>query len=1093
MEIRNKLIGYGGVTQDGNDYASKDGELAVCQGVVNEDGGLRKIVEGSDIGLVLESGECVYLHRNVGMGKHYIVLRNDNLRNVLDWYNENLTLGAAAFLVLGTEGYASAAAIGNILIITTDKKKYYCLWKDGVYSVLGNDLPEIEIQFTTHGYFGSDGKIVNSLNNVLFEDKTAAGIDAATQRAKFKKRQAEARWGSLSYNITNYVEWPDNHWEDTETASVKEDESYNDGKNWPRLLTDKCYNLLNGVIKEAKEQGLFVMPTLIRAAWRLYDGSYAKFTAPVLVFNNGTHHLTALEGMEHADGTTRNISASIYPYTIDYYLANALGGSDGLIAKWGDMIKGISFFASSEVYDYDQQGEITTLRKTYTKSWVTPGDQSMTLYNVHYYAELPRPSIDAQLMQLRNGGPFYTIYDKELSEASTRYVLLQLKRVVNGTEGVDMPTRIGARYASFEIKYKELDEDGHGHPIGIYIAAGDTLDNIAKKIEDELRRLGLKIRVSRMYAPKARAGKKTYTRELGLVLVPMEDVPLEVLSFSKDEDTTDTLDIFAVNCCGSPLPSESLPLKTLETQTHINDDYLQHVDLLPRVMAAYNNRLNMGNLEVKYRAYPCAINNAGWYQSKPGSGYLVVNIWYYIKTSSGDVIVSSGDIIQNTVLHYLYYPDKRCYKAVVECVENNYPYTHYYLQVPMKPSNLLNGAVFIDRMPYYDMVVEGEEYVWRWHWKDELADKVLSSFTEPTEGVNEGIEELKNVILTTHTDNPLNWDASLETSVGNGEILATAPNTRALSEGQYGQHPMYAFTTDEGVWALRIGSDGKLTAEQAVTRDTLADKKSILQLDTSILFGTARGVMELAGSKSACMTDRLTGKGFDVTQLKGYATLLEAAGMTLDELPSSSADFRQFVRGCRMAYDYINQRIYVWNPKVENNSRAYNYAYIYSIKGKSWGVIGCTLKEPLNTYPESLVTTDDRKVVKLGAEENSDNSSNSDNSDDSGDSGNVGKALIVTRPLKVDSLDGLKTLYEVWQRGMIRPADDSHWVKQALYGSRDMYNWRLVGSSNTSRLPSLGGSPYKYYRVVVVASMGDDEFIEGCEIRWRDKYGNVLR
>lgn len=1085
MEIQRKLIGYSGATQDGNDYTSKDGELAVCQGVVNEDGGLRRVVQGGDIGLALDNGECVYLHRNVVMGKHYIVLRHDGIDgSVLDWYDgETLSLGAAKFVVFGEEDYAAAAAIGNILIITTDKKKYYCLWKDGAYSVLGNDLPEIDIQFTTHGYFGSDGKIVNNLDNVLFEDKTAAGIDAATQRAKFKTRQAEARWESLSYNITNYAEWPGNHWEDTETASVKEDESYNDGKNWPRLLTDKCYNLLNGVIKEAKEQGLFVMPTLIRAAWRLYDGSYAKFTAPVLVFNNGTHHLTALEGMEYVDGTTRNISASIYPYTIDYYLANALGGSDGLIAKWGDMIKGISFFASSEVYDYDQQGEITTLRKTYTKSWVTPGVQPMTLYNVHYYAELPRPSVDAQLMQLRNGGPFYTIYDKELNEASTRYVLLQLKRVVNGTPGEDMPTRIGARLAAFEIRYS----NSASQLVSINIASGDTLDNIAKKIEDELRRLGLKIRVSRMYAPKARAGKKTYTRELGLALVPMEDVSLDILSFGTDTDSTDTLDIFAVNCYGSPLPSESLPLKTLETQTHINDDYLQHVDLLPRVMAAYNNRLNMGNLEVKYRAYPCAINNAGWYQAvEPGSGYLVVKIWYYIKTGSGDVIVSSGDIIQNAVLHYLYYPDKRCYKAVVEYTKGTYPATHYYLQVPMKPSDLLNGAVFIDRMPYYDMVVEGEEYVWRWHWKDELAEKILSSFTEPIE-VNEGVEELKNVVLTTHTDNPLNWDASLETSVGNGEILATAPNTRALSEGQYGQHPMYAFTTDEGVWALRIGSDGKLTAEQAVTRDTLTDKKSILQLDTSILFGTDRGIMELAGSKSACMTDRLTGKGFDVTQLKGYATLLEAAGMTLDELPSSSADFRQFVRGCRMAYDYINQRIYVWNPKVENNSRAYNYAYIYSIKGKSWGVIGCTLKEPLNTYPESLVTTDDRRVVKIGADEGGGDSSSSSSSD------NIGTALIVTRPLKVDSLDGLKTLYEVWQRGMIRPADDSHWVKQALYGSRDMYNWRLVGSSNTSRLPGLGGSPYKYYRVAVVASMGDDEFLEGCEICWRPKHNKSLR
>ena len=106
-----------------------------------------------------------------------------------------------------------------------------------------------------------------------------------------------------------------------------------------------------------------------------------------------------------------------------------------------------------------------------------------------------------------------------------------------------------------------------------------------------------------------------------------------------------------------------------------------------------------------------------------------------------------------------------------------------------------------------------------------------------------------------------------------------------------------------------------------------------------------------------------------------------------------------------------------------------------------------------------------------------------------GDDGYVIKGMLVTRPFKIQQPDVLKTIYKIYQRGKLRKGS----VKQALYASRDLYQWDLVDSSMNERLVGMAGTPYKYFILALVCDMQADERLHGFSLEFRYKYGNSLR
>ena len=326
----------------------------------------------------------------------------------------------------------------------------------------------------------------------------------------------------------------------------------------------------------------------------------------------------------------------------------------------------------------------------------------------------------------------------------------------------------------------------------------------------------------------------------------------------------------------------------------------------------------------------------------------------------------------------------------------------------------------------------------------------------------------QNMMYVSAQANPIVIDQ--RERVGDGVLLAAETNTVALAQEDFGNSPLYIFSTD-GVWAVEVDKDGTYSVRKAVSRDVCNNINSITKLDNAVIFTTDRGIMLLSGSDSICITDSIMSD--DVLTADDVLPALERLK---EEYPIVGAvmgidTFMEFLPTARMLYDYTHQRIIVYSPE-------YTYAYVYSLKSKQWGMMQSNIMYGINSYPECLAVDKSNRIINLSAATVPDASASETTS-----------CLLITRPLKLEHPDVLKTIDTVIQRGKFRKGH----VQTILYGSRDLFHWHLVASSVNHYLRGFRGTPYKYFRIVLLANLQKDESIFGCTIGFTPRLLDQLR
>lgn len=331
--------------------------------------------------------------------------------------------------------------------------------------------------------------------------------------------------------------------------------------------------------------------------------------------------------------------------------------------------------------------------------------------------------------------------------------------------------------------------------------------------------------------------------------------------------------------------------------------------------------------------------------------------------------------------------------------------------------------------------------------------------------------EMPNKIYTSEVNNPFYFPVLGINSVGTGKILGISSAAKALSEGQFGQFPLYAFTTD-GVWALEVSSTGTYSAKQPITRDVVINPDSITQIDSSVLFATDKGIMHISGSTTQCLSDSLNAEDlFSITDLPKADAVINIFNSKAGENEKATLSdiillpFNDFLRECRMVYDYTNQHIIVYNPAVR-------YAYVFSLKSKLWGMMLSDIVNNVNSYPEALAMADGNRLVDFST-------SSAENI----------TALVVTRPFKMDEPDVFKTIDTIIQRGYFK----SGHVVQVLYGSNDLFNWHTVWSSADKYMRGFRGTPYKAFRIALICTLDKSESLLGFSVQFNPRMLNRLR
>ena len=900
----NKEITFNGYTTVPSDYQCPDGDLSAAVNLIPEEGATRPVMHPKTVMHLPGHLRILYLHKTASY-THYVLF--DTTASKLCW-----TADGSSFTPIHPVNGSpyQVEGVGNTLITLCPEGMHYALWKADrqAYAYLGTSLPELPLSFGLQGEMRRGDEFEIGLGGEY--DNSPAG---------FQLTEGAQDW------VTSQV-----------LGKVN------------KFIADNSTNTAR-----------FIYPFFVRYAYRLYDGTLTRHSAPVLMVcsSNLTPQVfvTTLKGK---DGkiTDAVLRIAAMCHRLDYAVAQK--ESLDKLKEWEDLIASVDIFVSKPIYTYDQNGKCESIRPTGQKDTFT----------------------------------------------------------------ICLHTNQRADTATYPLRYQH-----HTFPkLYAFTFNPDTLQYPAFS-------LMLPRRTDRQVKEDIKSCNLFYL---------LTSIKPDVLSTER-----------------TALDVEDDYLQSLVNREAMTDDYDSHDNLIPQYAFTYNSRLNVANIRKSiFGGFPAQalLPYSNGYVAQFTDGLPTefdrpfhVRCHIFIKRDGRDIIVSGdyGTIGFRTPVLFIYHPDTNAWKAVIEIVDS--PSFAFY-EVRLEKHNFLNGSF----------------YFGSWQGAGIEANKTPSV---PVPSTNEERTiQLPNKIYTSEVNNPFFFPLSGINTVGTGEVTGICAAVKALSQGQFGQFPLYAFTT-EGVWALEVSATGTYTARQPVTRDVCANPGSITQTDTAVLFATARGIMLLQGSESTCISDVLSGTGVvppSPETLPHYGTLLSLAG--LDPSGGIPPSFADFLGGCRMLYDYLHRRIIAYNPDVRT-------AYVFSLKSRQWGMMVSDIAHGINSYPEALAVTADGVLV--------------DFSQDGGGGEFVTRGLLVTRPIKLGMPDAHKTVCGVIQRGVFRRGA----VRGILYASNDLFHWFTVWTSDDHYLRGFGGTPYKYFRLALVTGLRPDECLHAASFDYRPRLTNRMR
>lgn len=468
-------------------------------------------------------------------------------------------------------------------------------------------------------------------------------------------------------------------------------------------------------------------------------------------------------------------------------------------------------------------------------------------------------------------------------------------------------------------------------------------------------------------------------------------------------------------------------LSVLQTQTALQDDYNTHNTIFPKYSYVYNGRLNIANYsELPFRGFS-PISQSAYTNGKTLEHTTTkynYTIYVFLKEQGEEFVLKShSNEYLCDIGAYLFYPNPNAYKMVIKRrlitqTGNLIGWEDKYTELQLKKHKNLNGAFWFDgfRHPI---------------WSD-----IIISATHTTTHISS-----ENKLMQSEINNPFYFPLANINTVTNGEIVGIASTTSALSQGQFGQFPLYVFTT-EGIWAMNTTDSGTYSFKQIVSRDVCNNPKSITQIDGAIVFTNSRGLMIIIGSEVTELSAVMTGKTFDPKTLTS-SSCIEPFSEAFD-----TCSFLDYIQGVKIAYNYNSSMLMLINPTK-------SYQYIYDIKYKSFAkTFGVKYIDAINNYPDTLLVGAVKEDTLTSCVYSMFNTESINNYK------LPIKGIIITRPIKFDNALALKTINRCIHKGVLAKGSTANHI---IYASRD--------NAKYFKLASYYGVPFGYYRFIFQTSL----------------------
>lgn len=518
-------------------------------------------------------------------------------------------------------------------------------------------------------------------------------------------------------------------------------------------------------------------------------------------------------------------------------------------------------------------------------------------------------------------------------------------------------------------------------------------------------------------------------------------------------------------------------ISQIEQQETLQQNY-PHTDYYQSEYT-YNNRLHIAGLTTKlFNEYKDSMPLLSYTDGISVGSNSEVLIRITLKDSSNKNIIYGKIKLPSDFRGYIspiVYPDERAKQIDFVGIisgDNYKPYTTE-TKIELKAKN--GFAVSDDLMPIY------------------LRGNVMPNTEIPIPPYNNEIARNGNIFKVSSANNLIDFPLINTYQAGNGDIVGFASSTRALSQGQFGQFPLYVFTT-EGIWAMNTNGQGTYSSAEPLSREVCCNPNGILELDGAVLFTTEKGLMLLSGSEVVPFAPLLIGEVGLTPQTSStvgageavYYNAINDTRLVTMQNSISMSDFREYVSDIdtRLSYIYDKNKVLVYNKK-------HNYSYLIDVTTRITTKIAESIQFDNGNYPEPEFGITNNKTMQLKAfayklEPN-----------------RYTQTMFQTRPIKLGTYD-LKSSFRVVLRGKFDVEKDKFDAKNdkkaGLYvlGSNDTERWMYLGGTERGgSFYDLGTSIHrvscKYFMVIYVGSISGDSKINGIEISSNAKYNNKLK
>ncbi|MCQ2219745.1 MAG: ribosomal protein L7/L12 [Prevotella sp.] len=519
-----------------------------------------------------------------------------------------------------------------------------------------------------------------------------------------------------------------------------------------------------------------------------------------------------------------------------------------------------------------------------------------------------------------------------------------------------------------------------------------------------------------------------------------------------------------------PLGQDELVLKD-----EIPDDELSHHEIVPlgEVMN-YNARfVYPGVKHIVYEGHPFPLSVAVIPSNLPRTMvYDSFTIDYYLNNGDGGIIKvtalndEGGTVFNGMLGGWLYYPDPRCFKAVITTYGSMIAQKTY--SIAMKEHPGLNGSYSIADLSA-GMIIN--------HYSQRDADATLLSEDVDLRTIYE-----KGKVYMTKAFNPFVYPTETRYSFQN-DIIKVVPTTLALSQNQFMAHELYVFTSG-GIWTMKLAENGNSYQILSLSRDIAATPDLIIPIEQAVVFATDSAVNIIREGQVASISPYMNGEHYTLSGERDLGTPscaeilsgIDEYGEDAAEILTDDTPFMEFMENARCTYDSNGRRLLFFNESKL-------YQYVFCLDSATWHTMTLELSDlsglrfvrTLNSYPDALVS------MRSGTEGRLIDAST-----------HYGRniketetmpSVIITRPFNLEEVDILKSITDVRIRGKYNAFQKR--VSFMLQGSQDGISFH--------RLSSLRGKSWKVFRMVILARLKPEERISYVEVEYQPRFGNRMR